>query len=189
MDDEATVEFSEGDAGPPADTSAPADGSSDGPAAATPPGRSRLAVAMLAVSALLVIVAVGFGVLGAQAQSEAADAHDQATAATERRHELASKEQSLDATRTTLEEEMMALPDKYEDVGASFDGLATAHGHFIDLLNDAIDHYNAGDDAGAVAIIQGEASTAVTDVTTKKTQVQQTVQSAEDALHQLEEAL
>ena len=50
MDDEATVEISESvGAGPPVDTSPPADGSSDEPAVVAPPGRSRLAVATVAV--------------------------------------------------------------------------------------------------------------------------------------------
>jgi hypothetical protein len=174
MDDETTVEASASvEPGPAADTRP-----TDEPAAVVPPGRSRLAVAMFAVSGVLLIGAVVFGVLGVSAQSEASDERDRAAAAIARRHDLVEEEGSLDTERRDLEDEMIALPDKYDAVGASFAGLAMSHDHFIDVLNQAIDRYNAGDFGGGAAGIQGEASTAVTEVITKKPEAQQAVQAA-----------
>ena len=117
MDDEATVESDEGvGAAPPADTSAPAGGAA-GPesAAVTPPGRSRLAVAMLVVSGLLLIGAVVFGVLGLSAQSEASDERDQAAAAVAHRHDLADQKKSVEAESDALLEQLVALPDRLQD--------------------------------------------------------------------------
>lgn len=163
-------------------------GPTDGPAVAPPPGRNRPAVVALAGAVALLVAAAVFGGLALQAGSKASDARAEAASANDRREALASAERRVEAKRDALRDQVFALPDSYDAVDASFEGLLAAHDHFIDLLNDAIARYNAGDGAGGAAVIEGEAATAVTDLMTKKAETQQAVQAAEDALHQLQEA-
>jgi hypothetical protein len=184
MDDETIDSSASDDAGRSVDASP-----TDEPAATTPPGRSRLAVAMFVGAGLLVIAAVVFGVLGLQAQSATSDERHKTAAATSQRHELADQQHELQGERADLRKEALALPDKYDAVYSSFSGLADSHNHFIDELNHAVELYNSGDFAGGAAVIQGDAATAANDVAAKKAQTQQAVQAAEDALHHLQEAL
>ena len=184
MDGETTELSASVEPGPPADTDP-----TDGPAAASPPGRSRLAVAMFAVAGLLVIAAVVFGVLGMQAQSEASDQRDQAAAATKHRHDLADQQQALDAQRKDLEDKVAALPGRYDNVGSAFAALGDAHNHYVDLLTQSVDLYNAGDTPGSVGVLTNDGASAIADLKTKKAATQQAVQDAEDALHRIEEGL
>jgi len=179
-----TMEFSRAVDTPPVPTS-PTDGS----AAAAPPGRSRLAVAMFAVAALLLIAAVVFTVLGMQAQSDASDQRDRAALATKHRHDLADQQQALDAERSDLEDKVTALPDRYDAVGNAFAGLGDAHDHYVDLLTQSVDLYNAGDTPGSVAVLTNDGAGAIEDLKAKKAATQQAVQDAEDALHRIEERL
>ena len=179
-----TMEFSRAVDTPPVPTS-PTDGS----AAAAPPGRSRLAVAMLVVAGLLLIAAVVFGVLGFQAQSKASDERDQAAVAARHRHALAVSERGYDDDRDQLEEDVFALPKEYEAVGTSLGDMVDAHNHYIDVATNAAELYNSGDTGGAVAVLQGDGTTAIDDLNAKRTATQQAVQHAEDALRELQEGL
>jgi len=158
-------------------------------AAAAPPGRSRLAVAMLVVAGLLVIGAGVFGVLGYQAKSDAADARDRTAAAVAHRRSLARQQDQIETEHRDLEAQLRALPDKYDAVGTNVDGLVDAHNHYIDIANRSVALYNQGDTAGAIGLLRGDGATALADLMAKKTTAQQTVQAAEDALHQIQEAL
>ena len=190
MDDEATVEISESVwTGVPVDTSPPADGSSDESAAVAPPGRSRLAVAMLVVSGLLLAGAVLFGVLGMQAQSEATDERDAAAVAISHRNDAAEQEQSIDAERTQLEDKLVALPDKYDAVATAENELVDAHNRYIDIANRSVDLYNNGDTGGSVAVLQNEGAGALGELNTKKDAEATVLQAAEDALHEIQEGL
>ncbi len=162
------------------------------PTSSSPPpprSRSRLGIAMLVVAGLLLVGAVVFAVVGFQAQSKASDERDRTTAAVARRHTLSRQEQSFDADRRELEQQLVALPDKYDAIGTSFDSLAASHNAYIDILSRSVDLYNDGDTPGSVAVLQGEGATALSDLMTKKTEAQQAVQTAEEALHQIQEAL
>jgi uncharacterized protein HemX len=188
MDDEIvdeTVPISASDdTGPPVDASP-----TDEPAAVTPPGRSRLAVAMVVAAALLLMGAVVFGVLGLQAQSEASDQRDQAVAAMHRRHELADQQDQLDGERSDLQDQMLTLPDKYFEIQDQYTALFDAHDHYVDVLGDAIDRHNSGDIDGATAVLSGDGAATIADLSAKKTATQQAVQTAQDALHKIEEKL
>ena len=190
-DDEATVEISEGvGAGPPADTSAPADGTGwPQPAAVSPPGRSRLAVAMLVVSGLLLIGAVVFGVLGFSAQSEASDQRDKAAVAVTRRHDSAGEQQSVEAESDALLEQLLALPDKYDAIGAAERDVVDAHNRYTDISNRSVELYNNGDTAGSVTVLQNEGVGALSDLDAKKTAAEAAVKTAEDALREIKEGL
>ena len=81
------------------------------------------------------------------------------------------------------------MPDKYEAVGTAFSGLADSHNAYIDVLERSVVLYNDGDTPGSVAVLQGDGAAALSDLMAKKTETQQAVQTAEDALHQIQEAL
>jgi len=167
----------------------PIDSSTDGPAAVAPPGRSRLAVAMFVLAGVLLIGAVVFGGLGLQAQSDASDQRDQAVAAGKARRASAHEQQSLDADRAHLEGQVRALPDKYGAIGTAYTNLGQSYTRYLDLMSRSVDLYNAGDTPGSVAVLTGDGTTALSELTTKQTEAQQAVQAAEDTLHQIQEGL
>lgn len=184
MDDE-TIPFSAS-----VDTNGAVDTSpTDEPAAAPPPGRSRLAVAMFVAAGLLLVVAIAFGVMGLQAQSKATDERDQAATANRHRQTSATQEHSLADDRKQLEDELRALPDKYAAIETSYTALYDAHDHYIDISNRAADIYNSGDTAGTVALLQGEGTAALNDMNAKRDAAKQAVQAAEDAVKKIEEGL
>ena len=147
--------------------------------------RSRLGIAMLVVAGLLIVGAAVFAVVGFQAQSKASDERDRTTAAVARRHTLASQEQGFDADLRDLEQKLLGLPDTYDAAASAFDGLADSHDAYVDLLLQSAELYNDGDTPGSVALLQGDGAAALADLMAKKTETQQTVQTAEDALHQI----
>ncbi len=159
------------------------------PVAVAPPGRSRLAVAMVVIAGLLLIGAVVFGVLGMQAQSQASDQRDRAVAASKARHASAHQQQSLEADRDDLEQQVRALPDKYGAIGTAYTNLGDSYSRYLDLMNRSVDLYNVGDTPGSVAVLTGDGTTALSELTTKQTEAQQAVQAAEDTLHQIQEGL
>jgi hypothetical protein len=144
---------------------------------------------MWATAGVLVVVAIVFGVLGFQAQSKASDERDQAAAAMRHRHALVAQEKALEHDRQKLEDDVLALPDKYDDVANSYRALGDAHDHYTDVSNRAVDIHNAGDVAGAVALLQGEGTEAINDMNAKRTAAQQALQSAEDAVDDIQEGL
>ena len=67
--------------------------------------------------------------------------------------------------------------------------MVDADNHYIDVSTRAAELYNSGDVNGAVAMLQGDGATAIDDLNAKRTATQQAVQTAEDALHELQEGL
>ena len=161
----------------------------DEPAAAAPPTRSRLAVAMLVGCGLLLIAAMVLGVLGFVAQSDASGQRHQTATATAGRRLQAALERSLDASRSHLDAQMAALPDKYVAISTAESDLVDAHNNYIDIANRAVTLYDGGDTAGAAALLQGDGVTALADVNAKRTAEQQAMQAAEDALNKVQEGL
>ena len=161
----------------------------DEQAADSPPGRSRLAVAMVVVAALLLIGAVVFGVLGLQAQSEASDRRDEAAVATHRRLHLADQQDQLEGERSDLRDQMLSLPDKYFEIDNQYVALFDVHDHYMAVLGDAIDRHNSGDIDGATGVLSGDGAATIADLTAKRTSTQQAVQTAQDALHKIQEGL
>ena len=164
------------------------------PTASPPPAeprrsRSRLGIAMLAVAGLLIVGAAVFAVVGVQAQNKASDERDRTTAAVAQRHTLASQEQDFDTDLRDLEQKLVGLPDTYDAAASAFYGLADSHDAYVDLLLQSAEIYNNGDTPGSVALLQGDGAAALSELMAKKTETQQTVQTAEDALHQILEGL
>jgi hypothetical protein len=191
MDDDLTVDdTSSGEFGPTVDTGvAVAPSATDGPAAVTPPGRSRLAVAVLVAAAFVFVGAAVFGVLGFQAKSDASDQRDRAAAATVARRTSLAREHRLDTDRQRLEDDMTALPAKYDAIDTSIGQLVDAHNAYIDVEDKSTNLYNSGDTAGAVSTLQSEGPSLIAALDAKQTASQQAVQAAEDALHQVQEEL
>jgi len=153
------------------------------------PRRNRLVVAMMLASVLL-LVGGGIAVaVGLQAQSETDERHDQTAAAIARDRKLAQQALHFQDARRDLERRAHALPDQYGNVGSAFDGLATAHDRFVDVLNHAADLYNAGNNGGAMAVLQNDGPPALAELQAKQVQAQQAVAAADDALRELQEAL
>lgn len=160
MDDETVVPSASDDTGRSVEASP-----TDEQAAESPPGRSRLAVAIWVVAALLVVGAVVFGALGLQAQSEASDRRDEAAVATHRRVRLADQQDQLDGERSDLRDQMLTLPDKYFEIEDQYVALFDVHDHYIAVLGDAIDRHNSGDIDGATGVLSGDGATTIADLT------------------------
>src|SRR5690349_19082240 len=151
------------------------------PAAAAPPGRSRLAVVMLVAAGLLLVGGAVFAVLAFQAQSTASNERDVAAAAVHRRTQLA-------ADRRVVTREAKRV-EKFTALGHAMDDLATAQDHFVEVVNHGADLYNQGDDAGATAVYRTDAVQALDNLEAKHAAAVQALHDAVDSITQLEEAV
>jgi hypothetical protein len=167
--------------------------SADGAAPPTPPGgrprRNRLVITMMAATALLLVGAIAATVVGLQAQSDAADRRNQATAALAASRKLAREASRLELAREDLEKRARLLPGHFDNIGITFQLLATAHGRLVDVLNRAAALYNAGNAAGALALLQSDGPPALSELQSRKAEAQEKVQNAEDAIHSVQEKL
>ena len=144
---------------------------------------------MFAVAGLLLIAAVVFGVLGMRSGRMRRINATRPRAATKRRHDLADQQHSLDGKRSDLEDKLRPCPTATTTSMTPLTALGAAHDHYVDLLAQSVDLYNAGDTPGSVAVLTNDGAAAIADLQAKKAATQQAVQEADDALHRIQEGL
>ena len=148
-------------------------------------GRARAVV--LVVTGVMIAAAFVLGAVGSQARSTTSDERAHARVATERRQTLEQQRLVADRDREEVERAMRAMPQAFDALGVALDDNAVAHDHFVDVVNHGVDLYNVGDEDGARALYQGEATAALADVAQRTAEVQQAWKDVQAALGALEE--
>ncbi|HEY3672006.1 MAG TPA: hypothetical protein VGN51_13800 [Acidimicrobiia bacterium] len=158
-------------------------------AAVGPPGRSRLAVAILVVAGLLLLGAIPLVVAAMGQRSEASDAHDAAATAHAARPPLQQRQEQLERERADLQAHVDALPDLIGKVGTAGGELADAQASFTDMANHAADVHNAGDEAGATGIFRADGQGALDTLVQKNDAAKQSIQTVRDAVQTLKDGM
>jgi hypothetical protein len=153
----------------------------DGPAA---PSRSHAGAIAVVATALLLVVALVFVVIGTGARSDASGDHDQADAIAADRAALAKQQRPIDHQRAALRRLTDAVPTQVGKLEAALTDVVAAQNRFIDVVNQASSRYAAG----AAAALRGDGATTIGQLTDRNETVQQALQRAQAALEELERA-
>ncbi len=150
---------------------------------------SRVGIAMVVVAVVLVIVAVVFLVIGLQADSAAQDDRDRAAHLRPRERALASDKRTAELAAGKMDKGTLDARYQLTDLDNALRAFATAQNHFVDAYNRSATMHNQGDQAGANALLNGEAAAGLAEMEAKNAELQQQLQEADAAVQRAAEAL
>jgi hypothetical protein len=143
---------------------------------------------MLGVTALLLVLAVVFVVIGAVVRSDASTDRDRASTIAASGAELAKQQRQIDGQRVALRTLANAVPTQVGRLEAALTDVVGAQNRFIDVVNQASSLYAGGDRSGAANALRGDGGTTIQQLTDRNQKVQQALQKAQAALEALERA-
>ena len=151
--------------------------------------RSRANVGLGVAVVVLLGLTAAAAFYGVGARSSASDERSRTRSLTHQESALQSRQEHATRGREALHSAVEAVQTRLGELGDTLDAAFATEGSYTDLTNHAAELYNAGDEAGSVAVFQNEAQAAFDELSSKVDSTNASLESVRVAMQHLEEEL
>jgi chromosome segregation ATPase len=159
------------------------------PVRAFRPRRTRANVGLGVALVVLLGLTAAIAFHGVGARSSASDDRARTRSLTHQESALESRQERAERAREATRAAVETVQTRLEELGNTLDGATAAEDAYTSLTNHAADLYNAGDEAGSVAVFRNEAQAAFDALVGKVDTTNASLESVRVAMQHLQEEL